>query len=303
MSLNESNCFIIYDQLVKLQRDCFSSLEKARKLIQLNSKLAFDSDYFTEIGEETLVDLLKMKYLTVSEIDILLSVSDWIDAQVQRGNLPSTESKQTLFEPFKNLIRFDNLSAEEISKNANVLKSILTAEELNSLLLHLIDRTNHPLIINYQSARSKESFAEFGGIASYNYNGNRFYFVTYLNVKQKLSITFIDTLLPRAITSWHANGTKPGPKLKIYEDIRTLDANMKDTLVDGNWSFRFNPPLQLNPGSEYSFSITFKHFDFGPNSPLSKKFEPTFSYDHQPFTLKPYDKFHFHCFKKIGFHL
>lgn len=287
-SLNGSNCIIIYDQIIKLQRD-FPPLVNVRKLIQLYGEAAFMSDYFTEISEKTLVDLLKMEVLRIKEIDILRSVSKWLDGQLQRSDLSATTAnKQKLFEPIKSLINFGVLSLEDVNKNEDLLKSILTMEETISLLFHLMDKSK-PFIIDYQSPRHICSIVEFSGLVNLNISTSGFQ--TYLSPNRKLLIISIHTLLSSSVSDL---------KLKILKNNQELLVELENILIDDKWCFEFNRKLEVDPRNNYLFQFSFNNFQFDSNNLLSRKFKPNKLNNQIILSLD--SEISTHCIKKICFH-
>ena len=112
--LNETNCCLIYDQLIKLGKS-ESALNLVRTLIEINTETAFNTKYFTQISQDTLIDILQMKYLNIDEVDLLIACSKWVDAEVDRKLLePTIENKQKAFAPLKCLINFTDLNLDKI---------------------------------------------------------------------------------------------------------------------------------------------------------------------------------------------
>ena len=67
-----------------------SALNYVRTLIVMNTKVAFESEYFTKIGQDTLIDILHLEFLIIDEIDVLIACSKWVDAKVDRQTLEPT---------------------------------------------------------------------------------------------------------------------------------------------------------------------------------------------------------------------
>lgn len=194
--LNETNCSIIYDQLTRIENDK-SPIELARNQIQMSGKTAFESYYFTQISEQTVVDILNMDSLSVAEIELLKAVSNWVDAEVIRLNLFSdAEHKRKVFEPFKRLIKFSDMTAEQIGVGFGKIENLLTIEEISSLFLHLFDKSK-PLVIKCATEHrtSTNIYSIFDGQTTNN--GYRYSnLLASLIVYKKIYIKSLDTLLP-----------------------------------------------------------------------------------------------------------
>ena len=151
---NQSNCCFIYDQLIKLQKEV-EELNHVRNFIEKNSNSAFKNELFTQISQDTLIDILEMNCLCIKEIDILIACLNWVDAEVKRQKLDATiENKQKVFAPFKSLIKFRETKFDEIKKIGCQLRNLLNDKEIASLLLHLVDQSS-PLEIECRTLRAK----------------------------------------------------------------------------------------------------------------------------------------------------
>ena len=113
-----------------------------RTAIILASDVAFKSDYFKQIDQETLVKLLSEAALTIAEFDLFKEVSKWVDCEVQRRGLSANdENRRKVFEPIKSYVLFTALTPELIG-NCQEIAQLLTFEERGSLLLHLMNTAN-----------------------------------------------------------------------------------------------------------------------------------------------------------------
>ena len=85
-NLDPANFCLIYDQLIKIQKvkDVKSTLNYVKNLIGQCGQEAFKNKYFTQIDQDTLIDLLKMENLDISEIDALKACAKWVDAEISR---------------------------------------------------------------------------------------------------------------------------------------------------------------------------------------------------------------------------
>lgn len=118
-------------------------LAYVRTVVIKNAKKAFESNYFTQISQETLVSLLSLRELSIDEVDLLDAVSRWVDCEVQRqGLLMSGENRRRVFEPIKNYILFPELTPENVA-NCKKIAELFAIEEIDPLLLHLLTKRIH----------------------------------------------------------------------------------------------------------------------------------------------------------------
>ena len=261
-------------------------------MIQSNNKVAFNSDYFTEISQDTLVDLLKIEIFHMKETEILKTVHRWVCAELKRKQLPETpENKQAIFEPFKCLIRFKDLSLEEISESDEI-ECLLTTQDMNSLLLHQINESR-PLKINYESPR-KKCFLSVSSSILIDYVCYLNQISTVLKSNRSVIISSMDTLLETCINNL---------QLTVRENDKFLDLNIKKSLAAGRWSFKFLNDFRVDPRNTYRFEFGFEGFYFDKNNKLSNQFILTLEKDDKIYNFslnqnRPYS----HCIKTINFH-
>ena len=140
--------------MIKLEKS-ESALNVVRTLIEMNTETAFNTKYFTQISQDTLIDILQMKHLNIDEVDLLIACSKWVDAEVDHKLLePTIENKQKVFAPLKCLINFTGLNLDKIRKDNLKLDNLLSYDEIGYLFLHLMDKT-FPLSIDNQVKRKK----------------------------------------------------------------------------------------------------------------------------------------------------
>ena len=175
--LDTKNSCLIYDQLIKIGEREQVSLDCLRTTIITNSKWAFESEYFTQIDQETLISLLSLDELSINEFDLLAAVLRWVDCEVRRQGIPVTdESRRRVFEPIKGYVLFGALTSEEIADSEAVVR-LLTEEEKRSLTLYL-DK-NMPLKVKLMTSRKA-----FSGIYSRT---------AYLSFKKRTIIASVET--------------------------------------------------------------------------------------------------------------
>ena len=297
--LNESNCCLIYDQLIKLQKE-ESTLNYVRNLIELNSEAAFKNNYFSQIDQTTLIDILKMKSLNINEIDVLIACSKWVDAEIERQMIePIIENKRKMFVPLKCLINFTEMNADQVGKIGEILRVLLNNDEIASLFLHLFDKTQ-PLTIKNETIRTKPKLYSVSAkpVSFYfnNVHSKRLNFQDYLAVNQSVLIASIKTLLGDSVNNLD---------LKIAKNEELLDLKHEKVSIDGKWSFKFDKLkdfLKLDAGNEYKLHFTFINTDIYKAN-LSSDFTFKLQEDNKSieFEIKP-NSLGFHCISEIEFY-
>ena len=121
-------------------------------MIISNSMETLESEHFPKIEQETLISLLSLDQLNVAEVNLLLAVSNWVDCEVQRQELPvNGENRRRVFQSIKPYILFTALKPKAIADN-NQIEELLTSEERGALVLHLLNKRN-PSPIEQKTAR------------------------------------------------------------------------------------------------------------------------------------------------------
>lgn len=142
---------MINDQLIRIQKDEIWSGYMRSKIVEY-SRETFESAYFTQIHQQTLISLLSLDELKIAEIDVLAAVLAWLVCEVQRQGLSlSLANRRKVFEQIKDYIVFTALTPQEIA-SCKELADLLTAEERGSLLLHVTNRVN-PLTVQPKTPR------------------------------------------------------------------------------------------------------------------------------------------------------
>lgn len=148
--LHWTNCLMIYDQLLKLPAE-ETALQQVRRFVQQQTELNFAIS--PNISQATLINLLSLEWLALSEIDVLKACDSWAEAEaLRKGPTPNSKAKSTIRRSFKHLILFAELSIEDLTDFKN-LKDFLTVEEVGHLFLHLSNKTNYPLKIKCKTSR------------------------------------------------------------------------------------------------------------------------------------------------------
>ena len=298
-NLNASNCCLIYEQLGRIQRDD-ELLDQIRNLIKLHSDTAFKSDKFTEISQETLVDILKFESLNIDEIDVLKACWNWIEKQIVKLDIQATEvSRQKLFQPIKPLIRFVDLRPEEIGAFENEIKSLLSSQEILSLFFHILDKSK-PLLIGYQGPRSRNTHPySVLSTTEVEFVSNLSKIETFLRVSQKVYL--------RSIHAVNSLSDIVNLELKIYKDNSLLLFDSEQIRIDNRWCFKFTRCLEICPSDTFKLSFNFNApYVFDSNYKLNNDFDLRLeNYGHLlNFILSPVDSGHpVHCIHQIDFSL
>lgn len=261
--LSTSNCCIIYDQLMKFPTEYVVPLDQVKQIIRHNSESAFKNKYFVHISQATLVDLLNMDALIIKEIDVLNSCAKWVAEEIKRLNLElNRANKQMVFEPIKTLIRFSDITFDEL-KNCEQFNELLSNDELTSLFLHLLYKSK--FTVECTTARIRLELKSAYCNKTMNQHNN------YFNVQSvsELSLVFkatkciyiavIHTFLPTTILDlklsiFLANG--PEVQLKYVKLLSQID-NM--------WSFRFVDPVAIDSTIAYKFVFKFQNSSLAHN--------------------------------------
>ncbi|XP_037035621.1 BTB/POZ domain-containing protein 6-A-like [Bradysia coprophila] len=293
--LNESNCCIIYDQLMKFPSEYLCvPVDQVRTMIRYNSGVAFNDEYFVDISQETLVDLLNMDALSLDEIDVLRSCAKWVDEEIRRLNLESNAAnKQKIFKPFKNLIGFSRITLDQL-EHFSPIKDLLSSDELSSLFLHHLNISQ--LTIECNAARKTLTLksATCDRKLRDRLASHRSEFRTVFNSSGEIFIAKIYSFLHIEIEdlefSIHDNVS--GQKVELnYEKLRD---------GDDCWHFRFIDFVKIDAAKDYTF--TFK-FQIIPISNCELSCDTTVMIRNASL-LKFYlslDSFGYHCLKKIDF--
>ena len=246
--LNVQSSILIYEQLSKIGKEVIP-LANVRSIIQINSKAAFESEYFLQIGQETLIGLLSLDEVNVEEIELLMAVSKWIDSETQRqGLVVNSENRRKVFEPIKSYILFTAMTPEQIANCKEILE-LLTVEEIGSVLLHQLNK-NIPLLLKLKTSRiagtgALSVFSDLKSTPGYSYTRS-----VGLKANRRVGI--------RTIYCSYS----PAPadlSLEIRDSAGVLlDLKIERSAKDDRWSFSFHPPLDLKPYSvcELSFRGT-----------------------------------------------
>lgn len=248
--LNSRTCMIIYDQLKKLNIEPKFN-DKIKKMISLNSYMAFKSSSFVEIDENTLIDVLNFKKLNIYEHDILKECARWINHKCSPNE--TLQNKNERFKKIKNFIRFSDLTIENL-KNCNNLNHLLTLEEIGSLFLHLVDKSN-PFLINCQTKREPIEILNVSSIKNFRCIfsvRDRMEITGNLTVNLNVSIFTIQTYFKAEVTNLSF--------FKLHCPLSEVEILCEKKLYDNiepKWSFIFNNIFELEPNRTFKFSIKF----------------------------------------------
>ena len=96
--LNAESSYLIYDLLVKIGEHEEMPLNDVQDMIIHFIIATLKSDHFTQIDQETLINLLSLDRLHVTKIDLFEAASKWVDHEVQRqGLLVNGENRRRVF--------------------------------------------------------------------------------------------------------------------------------------------------------------------------------------------------------------
>ena len=246
--LNSKSSFLIYDQLVKIGEQEESPLASVRAQIIENSRKLFESEDFTEIGQETLISLLSLDELKIAEFDLLIAVLKWVDCKVQRQGLPvNGENRRRVFEPIKGYILFTSLKTKQIA-SCEEIAELLTIEERGSLLLHKLDEKN-PSMIELETSRRAGS-----NVCSVFVENDSNVFIL-LSYAERTKLTVTRTVYVRTIyTTFSAMAQHMC--LKIRDSTGAdLGLEVENFVQNGRLCFLFSTAFVMEPNSEYTLQV------------------------------------------------
>ena len=242
----ESSC-LIYDQMIKIGEREELSLASVRTIIQ-SSEAAFMSEHFKQIDRETLISLLSLHKLAISEFDLITAVSEWVDSEVERQGLTvDRESRRKAFEPIKGYILFTALRPGTIA-NCKEIAELLTEEEIGSLLLHQLNIEKRSKI-GPETSRIPETYAYcsvFGD--SVSELSHPFSRSVNLSVNRKVEIVTIHS-------TYSESATNLSLKILFSKGVE-LGLKIENSARNGKLSFVIDPPFDVQPNTSYTLQIT-----------------------------------------------
>ena len=138
LTKTENACLILDQSMLYDQREL---VETAKKLIQMNTSEALESETFLGIGKDSLHALLDIPSLSCSEISVFKACLRWAEFQLRQANEETSpkQLREVLEEPLK-LIHFGGFSPEDFFEGAG----ILTREEIERLSECVAEQTTDP---------------------------------------------------------------------------------------------------------------------------------------------------------------
>ena len=126
-ALSIENALIIYDQLLSMESRIptgqFGRLSLlVLDILKMHTFLAFQSSSFTQIREETLIQLLNADFLFMKEIEIFDAAVRWVAA----ADGKSIADKRTTLRSIKQLIRFPLMSESQFYRAVELSRKIFT---------------------------------------------------------------------------------------------------------------------------------------------------------------------------------
>lgn len=312
--LNLSNCFIIYNQLMKFPTGyACVPLDEVKTIIRYNSASAFMDKHFVNISQETLVDLLSMDVLNIEEIDVLRSCEKWVAEEIKQLNLePNATNKQMVFKPIKNLIKFSKIPFDQL-RNFNPIKDLLSSEELSSLFLDVSKFTvecntarktlrrascskhlNTPghKYINTKFGRAFQVSSRYG--SGSRTEPHRYFseFSTVFKASGSIYITHVFTFLQTNVEDLKFSVKVSGENVEInYEKLRSW------TRGDNCWYFRLIDFVKIDATKDYEFAFKFRNTTIAYNK-LSR--DTTMIVDDKSLDFN-LSSIGVHCLKRIDF--
>lgn len=249
--LDESNCSIIFDQLVKIGVEDVAT-DLVQSFIKIGPSAALLSDSFLQMEEQSLIRLLNTDYLNVSEIDILRACSRWAQAKADRSGREMREE----FEGVKCLINFADLTMNELSKacaKAN-LKSLLDFNEIGSLFysLSLSDKTIKPAIEYKTSRRTIRPFvADCGPYETRVLDSS-----TILSCKTRRLISDRRILVSSICSFISAKFEDAMLSISDEKNGEELQLVIERESHESKWIFHLHPYLMVDPEDKYLLKFT-----------------------------------------------
>lgn len=252
-NLDVSSAVTIFDHFQSKQI-AIEAVKEVAKCVQSNCAVIFNDGLHIQLNESILVAILNMKWLDVSEIDVLKAISKWIVANLDRKGLVANRgNKQQAFYPFKPLVRFSDLTVNEVMEHKILIDDLLTEKEAYSLLCHLINDTVQLNIIYGGDRVSIVSWVSFDGEITTQPSDVIIPLFAHLKVNRKVFIMSIRTILTAKVKNF---------KLKVYKYVsgkyqETSDVIIKRSVVAGKWEIQFPSSLEITPNVWYCFGFEF----------------------------------------------
>ena len=297
-NLDTFNC-LIYDQLIKNQKANPLILDPVKCFIKLNTKQVVENEFFTKIDEDTLLDLLTMDGLSISEIELLKACARWVNEQLLRKGLTSNpENKREIFKPIKNYIKFSDFSFDQM-KGFDEIYDLLTVEETASFFAHLLNESR-PLSIECKTKRKTINlYSIFSNLSDSSINLSCFY--TSISANQTCFIRMISTSLHKSIDI---------TEMSIEKDKEKLELSFEKKVIDDYWCFNFEDGFKMNSYVYYRLYFKLNETKLpkqvSNNTKLElKEGETNFVFNFAPvyvsFLCDKDDSYH--CIEKIDFYV
>ena len=248
--LDESNCCILYNELIKIGEH-EELIEEARRLIRSRTKAAFNDWRFECIERDTLIDILNFEWLEMDEVQILESCLRWAEDEIESLELcNNAKNRRKVFADIKPNIRFSDIRPDQLATLKGI-DSFLPIEEVGSMLLYLFNKSTKLSPIHCKTARkSKRALTvtnQDTHVLAAAYTAAEL--TTLLNVNRKVLIEKIYTTLGKDIINELT--------LSVYEGDAKLELEHQKLCDEaGIWFFQFDKLLDLN--SEHDYKLVFK---------------------------------------------
>lgn len=247
-NLNKSNCTLIFDQLLKIEKENVC-LDLVESFIKLNASAAFHSDSFLQIDQQSLIRLLNFDYLNVSEFDILIACLRWAHAKLKEANKKATLTNvQKELNGVKCLINFTDLTVDELSRvKQSDLRNILSFSEMGSLFFYLNDKTIKPNLEYQANRRATRPFAvEDKGVYLGSFRES--FEKRKLSSSRKILISSLFTFISSDYEQARLTITIEGEKSPIK-------MNIQKEACESSWVFHFRPYFEVDPQKKYLLKV------------------------------------------------
>lgn len=243
---NYKNCFLIFDNLNRIKfvdsKLDILPYDYVERIVQSASNL--DTEYFSKINQNSLIEILKMNTLNVSEIKLLQACVDWVDSELKRTNLESNfENCSKTFNQIKPFICFSQIDILEL-KNFSKIKNYLSSGDILEFFFYSdsdSDSKSTSLDLTRKREKSKSSTVLFGSSAPY-----RDSIITLdLKVGKSFSINYLVTAYSNLeIVNSYENNKSLNVKWSYAKNIQPSQFLLKPEF-----------PIILKPGCTYEFTF------------------------------------------------
>jgi len=133
--------------LLEEGRKLLNETQFGLKFIEENADEVTRSNGFLDLSRDCMAIILKSSKLAMNEIDLFEALEKWSEAECKRQSLkPTPENKRTVLGDMLNLIRFPDMTMQEVCSKVQS-SGLLNADELLSLFTYMgASKDNKPKI-------------------------------------------------------------------------------------------------------------------------------------------------------------